>query len=421
MHTYRKIAAALAVTLTITFSPILVSYADFTRVTESVNLREKPSTSSDVLKLVPGGFEVSVQSESDGWTKVKYDGATGYIKSEYIELVKGESATGAGKLKEASAPQPGDGSANDGSVSQGGALRYGSEGDAVRDLQKLLTEKGAYAGPVNGKFGPLTEEAVMNYQQSMGLEMDGVVGGDTMKKLTEKPHPAGTYRYGDEGDEVKNLQKTLKETKFYSGPLNGRFGPLTEEAVIRFQKANGLEADGIVGRATLELLNKPAKSGDKSSSSDASSGTASKKPAESRKSQSGVELIEWSEAKNIIKIGLTAQIYDVRTGLTYNVRSFSNGKHADVEPVTVEDTATLKKTYGGTWSWDPRPVWVTVNGHTIAASINGMPHGGGINDSNGMDGQICLHFKGSATHNNNTSYAQQHQNTVDEAWRAARK
>ncbi len=129
-----------------------------------------------------------------------------------------------------------------------------------------------------------------------------------------------------------------------------------------------------------------------------------------------VQLIDWSEAKNIFTIGVPAKVYDVYSGITYFVKSFSNGHHADVEPVSKEDTSLLKETYGGSWSWDPRPVWVTINGYTMAASINGMPHGSGTNPNNGMDGQVCIHFKGSTTHNGNTSFGQEHQKALIEAY-----
>ncbi|GHV43506.1 hypothetical protein FACS189490_13650 [Clostridia bacterium] len=133
---------------------------------------------------------------------------------------------------------------------------------------------------------------------------------------------------------------------------------------------------------------------------------------------SNVELLNWSDAKRIFTIGVAAEVYDVRSGITYYVKSFSNGSHADVEPITKEDTALMKRTYGGVWQWDPRPVIVTINGHSMAAAINGMPHGGGVNGANGMDGQVCIHFKGSTVHNGNLSYAREFQAAVMEAWYA---
>ena len=431
MKNYIKNLAVFGLIILIAISTSIISYADYSRVSESVNLRERPGTDSRVIKLVPMGYEVSVQSSGDGWSKVIFDGSTGYVKSEFIEVIKGTppaaqvgvkasigaSPTGAPTSASAAA---GDGEDN-ATASAGGVLRYGCEGDAVRDLQNILTDKGVYLGPINGKFGPLTEEAVMKYQEDNGLEQDGVVGSETYKKLTEKPHPAGTYRNGDEGEEVRKIQKALKDKGFYSGPTNAKFGPLTEEAVKKFQRANNLEADGIAGKVTLNLLYAAAKSASASGSGDSGASKSGSGGSKAAVAPNGVELMEWSNVKNVFKIGLSAKVYDVRTGISYNVKSFSNGKHADVEPVTEEDTQLLKKTYGGVWSWDPRPVWVTVNGHTIAGSINGMPHGGGVNNSNGMNGQVCLHFKGSSTHNGNAAFAKLHQDAVDEAWNAAKK
>lgn len=53
---------------------------------------------------------------------------------------------------------------------------------------------------------------------------------------------------------VKLLQKRLQELEFYSDEINGIFNESTEEAVRKFQEAEGLAADGIVGIATEEAL-----------------------------------------------------------------------------------------------------------------------------------------------------------------------
>jgi uncharacterized protein YraI len=136
---------------------------------------------------------------------------------------------------------------------------------------------------------------------------------------------------------------------------------------------------------------------------------------------SQVELLDWSVAKKVFTTYTAATVYDIKSGLTYSIQSFSNGLHADVETLTQEDTNILLQTYGGSWAWDPRPVWVTINGRTLAASINGMPHGGGTIPGNGLNGQVCLHFKGSATHNGNNAFTRDHQVAVDEAWALANR
>lgn len=61
-------------------------------------------------------------------------------------------------------------------------------------------------------------------------------------------------RQGDSGGEVKEVQRRLKLWGYYSGEVDGIFGSATKQAVIAFQKKNGLTADGIVGKATYAAL-----------------------------------------------------------------------------------------------------------------------------------------------------------------------
>jgi len=132
-----------------------------------------------------------------------------------------------------------------------------------------------------------------------------------------------------------------------------------------------------------------------------------------------VERLHWNEARNLTTRGTPLTIIDVRTGITWQVASFSNGNHADVEPITAADTAAMLQAFGR-WCWQPRPVHVIVGGRTIAASINGMPHAGSTNRNNNMNGHVCLHFYGSRTHNGNRSHERDHQNAVNEAFRTVR-
>ena len=56
-------------------------------------------------------------------------------------------------------------------------LKLGSRGNEVKLLQEKLNLK------VDGIFGPLTAEAVKNFQRSNGLKVDGIVGANTLSKL----------------------------------------------------------------------------------------------------------------------------------------------------------------------------------------------------------------------------------------------
>ena len=59
---------------------------------------------------------------------------------------------------------------------------------------------------------------------------------------------------GATGGEVKELQRRLKMWGYYSGSVDGIYGPATVEAVKYFQRKNGLTPDGIAGRATYVAL-----------------------------------------------------------------------------------------------------------------------------------------------------------------------
>jgi peptidoglycan hydrolase-like protein with peptidoglycan-binding domain len=59
---------------------------------------------------------------------------------------------------------------------------------------------------------------------------------------------------GSSGPLVKQLQQALKNKGFDPGVLDGVFGLGTKDAVRKFQKANGLVADGIVGQTTWKAL-----------------------------------------------------------------------------------------------------------------------------------------------------------------------
>lgn len=72
-----------------------------------------------------------------------------------------------------------------------------------------------------------------------------------------------TLQYGDKGEEVKILQRILKEQGFFKGIIGGNFLKLTQEAVIHFQETHlgpdgeFLVPDGVVGEKTWWALENP--------------------------------------------------------------------------------------------------------------------------------------------------------------------
>lgn len=121
-------------------------------------------------------------------------------------------------------------------------------------------------------------------------------------------------------------------------------------------------------------------------------------------SSNKVEYLDWfKEVRYIFEKGEEATVTDVETGKSFRVRRLYGGNHSDTEPLTAEDTKIMKSIYGGSWSWDRKAIIVTVKDdnnveRNIAASMNGMPHGGEAINNNGMKGHFCIHFKNSKTH-----------------------
>ncbi|MFO7154500.1 MAG: G5 domain-containing protein [Caldicoprobacter oshimai] len=119
-------------------------------------------------------------------------------------------------------------------------------------------------------------------------------------------------------------------------------------------------------------------------------------------SRDGVEMMPWfGGANRIFTRGSIAKVTHVGTGLTFYVIRYGGTNHADCEPLTAADTAVIKRIYGGTFSWDRKPIIVQVNGKKMAASMNGMPHGGYSIRNNSFPGHFCIHFYGSRTHGTN--------------------
>lgn len=140
-------------------------------------------------------------------------------------------------------------------------LGLGDFGAQVTEVQRLLQRAGVPTGPVDGDFGPMTAAAVKRFQASRGLPVDGIVGPRTWASLRgaeARPTPSGdarsTLRTGDLGAEVEDLQRALARHGFSPGDIDGSFGPATRAAVVRFQRAKGLEADGVVGANTWRAL-----------------------------------------------------------------------------------------------------------------------------------------------------------------------
>jgi peptidoglycan hydrolase-like protein with peptidoglycan-binding domain len=133
-------------------------------------------------------------------------------------------------------------------------LRQGASGEVVKQLQSALKDLGYDVGAVDGKFGAQTERAVKALQKAQGIAVDGVVGDITWLNIDEADTSNPTIRQGSHGNPVRRAQKRLTLGGWDTGGVDGIFGAKTEAAVKRFQKDNGLTADGVVGPRTWDKI-----------------------------------------------------------------------------------------------------------------------------------------------------------------------
>ena len=135
---------------------------------------------------------------------------------------------------------------------------YGTPGGScpVQALQRRLAATGYAPGPMDGLYGPLTQRAVRRFQEAYGLLVDGIAGPFTLTALAARNpviHPGAGYA-SDGSAPVRVLQRRLARAGFRPGRVDGLYGPLTEQAVKRFQTSHGLPADGVASPRTLKRL-----------------------------------------------------------------------------------------------------------------------------------------------------------------------
>jgi cell wall-associated NlpC family hydrolase len=136
-------------------------------------------------------------------------------------------------------------------------LAEGSVGPAVVTIQQLVRTT------PDGDFGPMTKAAVSKWQKRKGLDVTGVVDGQTWAALprdvrqeacAKQVHGSGAavscaqLANGADGPAVEVLQRAVKTD------VDGAFGPMTETAVRKAQRAARLDVTGVADPATWAAL-----------------------------------------------------------------------------------------------------------------------------------------------------------------------
>lgn len=156
-------------------------------------------------------------------------------------------------------------------------ISAGADGPEVAAIQQRLQVHGFEVGTIDGAYGSRTTSAVSRFQNSKGLEANGVVNKETWTALAAEPaqppatvesnapiensvpvasKDATTLARGASGSKVKTLQVRLDLQGYDPGPIDGIFGARTAAAVKSFQESKNLRADGEVDEITWKALGK---------------------------------------------------------------------------------------------------------------------------------------------------------------------
>lgn len=428
--------------------------ADKGVTTVRVVLRKSASKTSTALQTLPEDESITILGTSGSWYRVRFGKYTGYIMKKYVKKTTSSSSTSSSSGSSKTST-----SKNAKIKALGtapGPMRIGDKNSDVKKLQQALDILGYYNGKIDSDYGKGTTAAVKAYQADHKLTADGVAGRNTVKsifgscaatsknaalnstssskttagssnKTTAKKTTNSKYktvnslseigsvpsptRKGSSGTNVVKLQQALECLGYYTGAIDGDYGDGTVAAVKRFQKNRGMNADGIAGPVTIDILFDGV--GKSSSTGNKTSSTTNKKTYKT-------ETLSWfgDNVTKVIPKNARFTIKDVYTGKTFEAIRWSGYNHIDAEPRTAADTKTMKSIYGGSWSWARRPILILYKGHVYAASMNGMPHGTSTIGNNNFAGHFCIHFKNSKTHETKR-VDPDHQNAVNRASRSS--
>ena len=149
--------------------------------------------------------------------------------------------------------------------------------DQITQVQKMLKDKGLYAGEATGKMDDAFRTAIKSYQKDNGLKQTGTLNRATLEKmgvgLTDKqkeiPIDPNSFATNDSStsttvkkppvfrankEQIMQAQKILKEKGMYAGEQSGKLDDATRDGLRKYQVANGLKVTGTLNQITLEKM-----------------------------------------------------------------------------------------------------------------------------------------------------------------------
>lgn len=146
----------------------------------------------------------------------------------------------------------------------------------ITQAQKMLKEKGKYAGAEDGKYNDDFRASVKTFQGENGLRKSGSLNRATLEKMgialtdSQKEIPVNpndlASANGDKmpikrgpvfrasKEQIMQVQKMLKEKSIYAGEETGKLDDATRDGIKKWQTVNGVKVTGTLNKETLEKM-----------------------------------------------------------------------------------------------------------------------------------------------------------------------
>lgn len=135
-----------------------------------------------------------------------------------------------------------------------------------------------------------------------------------------------------------------------------------------------------------------------------------------RQSSAYGDIYTWENARRLFTVGQRGTLKDIKTGIPFNIKYYGGSNHADIVPLTSNDSKKMVQIYKK-WSWAAkRPMILTFNqggvNYRLAISVTGMPHSTtDMYKQNWINGHFDMYFYNSTSHNTNEKVFA-HQNNI---------
>jgi len=395
----------------------------------TLNFRSAPEIKqSNIVGQIPYGTRLQILSRGDEWCEVQYQARRGFVMTSFLRF--DESPTPSPVPTPVQTPQPSPTPTPSPEPSPGEmfprTLKSGDQGDDVSALQAKLIEL-KYVCLVTGIYDEMTREAVTHFQKQNALTQDGIFGSQSARVLMSTAARTGdspplsytTLRIDntDGADKAITAMQQALLALGYPLSVNGRFDIPTHQAVVGFQQRNGLPITGVASPLTQSALYAPGAKG--FGTPVAELGEAEGKGEGPSVSQ--VKLLHWfNDVKKSASGGQQATVYHPSSGISFAIRFYSMGNHADSEPASWRDTQLMNRAFG-TPSWNINIVYVKLpDGRWTLAAMHNRPHLTGAVSENGFGGHLCVHFLRDTdeVNRNDPDYGASNQRAIRKAWQS---